>query len=87
MRRTPYRTRVEPLYSEIKRNHQAFKNLHLNVSLNRHPDTMVNIQVGLKLISRHIKNIFEDAELFKKSNMHFLHSENSDKPLSGCYIP
>jgi death-on-curing family protein len=32
------------------------------------------------VISRHIKNIFEE-ELAKESNMHFLHIPNSDKPI------
>jgi len=34
------------------------------------------------VISRHIRNIFKDGELDKKSNMHFLHIANSDKPLT-----
>ncbi|MCX8514638.1 MAG: virulence protein RhuM/Fic/DOC family protein [Burkholderiales bacterium] len=33
------------------------------------------------VISRHIKNIFKD-ELDEKSNMHFLHIANSDKPVA-----
>ena len=32
------------------------------------------------VISRHIKNIFKERELDEKSNMHFLHIANSDKP-------
>lgn len=34
------------------------------------------------VISRHVRNIFKDGELDKKSNMHFLHIANSDKPLT-----
>jgi prophage maintenance system killer protein len=33
------------------------------------------------VISRHIRNIFKEEELDKKSNMHFLHIANSDKPV------
>lgn len=32
------------------------------------------------VISRHIKNVFNEGELDEKSNMHFLHIANSDKP-------
>lgn len=34
------------------------------------------------VISRHINNIFREGELEKKSNMHFLHIANSDKPVA-----
>jgi len=34
------------------------------------------------VISRHISNIFKEKELGKKSNMHFLHIANSDKPVA-----
>jgi prophage maintenance system killer protein len=34
------------------------------------------------VISRHIKNIFKEKELEEKSNMHFLHIANSDKPVT-----
>lgn len=33
------------------------------------------------VISRHIKNIFKSNELEEKSNVHFLHIANSDKPV------
>ena len=33
-------------------------------------------------ISKHINNIFEDKEVDKKSNVHFLHIANSDKPVA-----
>jgi prophage maintenance system killer protein len=34
------------------------------------------------VISRHIRNIFKEKELDEKSNMHFLHIANSDKPVA-----
>ena len=34
------------------------------------------------VINRHINNIFEDKEIDKKSNVHFLHIANSDKPVA-----
>lgn len=34
------------------------------------------------VISKHIKNIFSDNEVEEKSNMHFLHIANSDKPVA-----
>jgi death-on-curing family protein len=33
------------------------------------------------VISRHISNIFKEGELEQKSNVHFLHVPNSDKPV------
>ena len=33
------------------------------------------------VISRHINNIFKEGELDEKSNMHFLHIANSDRPV------
>ena len=33
------------------------------------------------VISRHIKNIFSENEIEEKSNVHFLHIPNSDKPV------
>ena len=33
------------------------------------------------VITRHINNIFQEGELEKKSNVHFLHIANSDKPV------
>lgn len=35
------------------------------------------------VIARHIGNIFKEKELDEKSNMHFLHIANSDKPVKG----
>ena len=34
------------------------------------------------VISRHIKNVFKEQEVDEKSNMHFLHIANSDKPVA-----
>jgi hypothetical protein len=34
------------------------------------------------VISRHINNIFKENELDEKSNMHFLHIPNSDRPIT-----
>ena len=34
------------------------------------------------VISRHIRNVFKEGEADEKSNMHFLHIANSDKPVS-----
>jgi hypothetical protein len=34
------------------------------------------------VVSKHIKKIFIDGELDEKSNMHFLHIANSDKPVT-----
>ena len=34
------------------------------------------------VVSRHINNVFKEGELSKKSNMHFLHIANSDKPVA-----
>jgi prophage maintenance system killer protein len=34
------------------------------------------------VISRHIKNVFKEKEVDEKSNMHFLHIANSDKPVA-----
>lgn len=33
------------------------------------------------VITRHIRNIFNEKELEEKSNVHFLHVANSDKPV------
>ncbi|MDR3047450.1 MAG: virulence RhuM family protein [Bacteroidales bacterium] len=34
------------------------------------------------VISRHINNVFREKELEEKSNMHFLHIANSDRPIA-----
>ena len=33
------------------------------------------------VITKHINNIFKESELVEKSNVHFLHNANSDKPV------
>ncbi|MDR2115026.1 MAG: DNA-binding protein, partial [Planctomycetaceae bacterium] len=33
------------------------------------------------VITKHINNIFDEKELDEKSNVHFLHIANSDKPV------
>ena len=38
-------------------------------------------QKDISVISRHIKNIFEEGELDEKSNLHFLQIPNSDRPV------
>jgi len=37
--------------------------------------------VDQSVVSRHIKNIFQDGEVEMKSNMHKMHNANSDKPI------
>lgn len=45
-------------------------------------DQMVDLfQRDQSVVSRHINNVFKEGELDKKSNMHFLHIANSDKPV------
>ncbi|MEE3312618.1 MAG: virulence protein RhuM/Fic/DOC family protein [Treponema sp.] len=39
-------------------------------------------QRNQSVISRHIKNVFEEKEVDEKSNMHFLHNAFSDKPVA-----
>lgn len=39
-------------------------------------------QRDISVISRHIKNLFEEGELDKESNMRFLQIPNSDKPIA-----
>ena len=34
------------------------------------------------VISRHIRNVFKEHEVDEKSNMHFLHIANSNKPVA-----
>lgn len=38
--------------------------------------------IDQSVVSRHIRNIFKDGEVSEKSNMHFLHIANSDKPVA-----
>ena len=37
--------------------------------------------VDTTVITRHVNNVFRDEELDEKSNVHFLHIANSDKPV------
>jgi len=39
-------------------------------------------QRNQSVISRHIKNVFDEQEVDEKSNMHFLHNAFSDKPVA-----
>ena len=39
-------------------------------------------QRDVSVISRHIRNIFEEGELQKECNLHFLQIANSDKPVA-----
>jgi prophage maintenance system killer protein len=46
-------------------------------------EQMVNLfKRDQSVISRHINKVFKERELDKKSNMHFLHIANSDKPVT-----
>ena len=38
--------------------------------------------IDQSVVSRHIRNIFKDVEVSEKSNMHFMHIANSDKPVA-----
>ena len=38
-------------------------------------------EVDRTVVTKHIRNIFRDEELEEKSNVHFLHIANSDKPV------
>ncbi len=38
-------------------------------------------QKDISVISRHIRNIFDEGELDEKSNLHFLQIPNSDRPV------
>lgn len=63
--------------------------IELNVSLSTEENTvwlnradMVELfQRDQSVITRHIRNIFKEGELDEKSNVHFLHIANSDKPV------
>jgi len=39
-------------------------------------------QRDTSVIFRHIKNVFEEGELDKESNLHFMQIPNSDKPVA-----
>ena len=63
--------------------------IELNVSLSTEENTvwlnradMVELfQRDQSVITRHIRNIFKEGELDEKSNVHFVHIANSDKPV------
>ena len=38
-------------------------------------------EVDRTVITRHVNNIFKEGELERKSNVHFLHITNSDRPI------
>ena len=38
------------------------------------------------VISRHIKNVFDEKEVEIESNMHFLHNAFSDKPVTYYFL-
>jgi len=60
------------------------------IDVNLHEETIWLTQAEMvklfqrdqSVISRHISNIFKEDELDEKSNMHFLHIANSDKPVT-----
>ena len=61
--------------------------LDVNVSANEETVWLTKEQMSIlfdrdrSVISKHIKNIFDEEELEEKSNVHFLHIANSDKPV------
>ena len=54
---------------------------HETVWLNQTQMTLL-FQRDVSVISRHIRNIFEEGELQKECNLHFLQIANSDKPVA-----
>ena len=62
-------------------------NIKLDVLLNEETVWLTQEQMSelfqrdRTVITKHIANIFEEGELVKKSNVHFLHIANSDKPV------
>ena len=63
--------------------------LELEVNISPEEDTVWLTQAQMvdlfsrdqSVIARHIRNIFKERKLDEKSNMHFLHIANSDKPV------
>lgn len=63
--------------------------LELEVNISPEEDTVWLTQAQMvdlfsrdqSVIARHIRNIFKEREIDEKSNMHFLHIANSDKPV------
>ena len=65
--------------------------LELEVNISPEEDTVWLTQAPMvdlfsrdqSVIARHIRTIFKEKELDEKSNMHFLHIANPDKPAGG----
>ena len=63
-------------------------NIKLDVQLENDTVWLTQLQMSelfereRSVITKHIKNIFKEAELDEKSNVHFLHFANSDKPVA-----
>ena len=72
---------------ELVRFEQSGLTLDVNVSPDEDTVWLSKEQLALlfgrdrSVISRHIKHVFEEQELDEKSNVHFLHIANSDKPV------
>ena len=77
--------------SDIKNDIVIFKDeqLELEVNISPEEDTVWLSQAQMvelfardqSVIARHIRNVFKEGELNEKSNMHFLHIANSDRPV------
>lgn len=63
-------------------------NVKLDVQLENDTVWLTQLQMSelferdRSVITKHIKNIFKEGELEEKSNVHFLHFANSDKPVA-----
>ena len=63
-------------------------NIKLNVQLENDTVWLTQLQMSelfereRSVITKHVKNIFKEGELEEKSNVHFLHFANSDKPVA-----
>jgi len=63
-------------------------NIKLDVQLENDTVWLTQLQMSelferdRSVITKHIKNIFKEGELEEKSNVHFLHFANSDKPVA-----
>lgn len=68
---------------QSKKGEIEFKTDHKKETLWATQAQIVNLfDVDQSVISRHIKNIFKDNEVDKKSNMQKMHIANSDKPVT-----
>jgi len=67
--------------------YQPDNNIHIDVIIDNDTVWLTQAQMVVlfernqSVLSRHINNIFSESELDEKSNMHFLHIANSDKPV------